>query len=1404
MTWSGKSATLSFLTDMTERKKAEDGLIAANKEYTDLLDQIQDVYYRSDREGRLTKASRSWTVLLGYDDLSECTGRNIADDFYLNPEDRKKFLDDINRDGKVTNYEVWLRKRDGTPVLVETSSHLQFGPDGSVTGIEGIFRDITERKQQEMIMKAQLALGLELQRINGMHETLEACLKTAIDISGMDSGGIYLIDEVTGKVNLALARNLREEFVTECRTYSPESENAAMVSAGKPVYISYADLAIPHSLGQVAEGLHALAILPITAGGKSIACMNVSSHTRSDVPPAARIALETVAIQIGAAIERIRALEALAGSEERYRNVVEDQTEFISRFLPDGTHIFVNEAYCRYFGLVREEILGHRFRPDVMPEDRERVGRFFASLTPDNPVGIIEHRIIMPDGNIRWQRWSDRAIFDPHGDLIEYQSVGRDVTENKVTEEVLKERERQFRMLAENSQDVITRQTPDGQLTYISPASLVTYGYDPEVFRRGGVSDLIHPDDLPAAMAYLKTLTPENPTATLTYRVKHLDGHHVWVESRFSGVFDENTGQLLEIYGVTRDISATRRVEEELRESQERFRRIFEDSPLGMAVVSQDFRFSMVNRRFCDMLGYSEGEMLQKTFRDVTHADYVDKDTTETRRVFTGERESYRTEKKYVKKDGTYLWGSVTVSPVKERNESVLYVIALIEDISDRKEAEEKLVAASEDYQALLDNIQDVYYRSDEQGRLITLSRSFPAIFGYDNRDELLGKDIALNFYIDPSERSAILDEIRRYGSISGREVRLKRKDGNVVVISANSHFWYRPDGTFGGVEGTFRDISEQKRMTEALRESEERLWTIAETTREWIWEIDLNMRHTYSNPAVESILGYRPDDRELLDFLTLIHPDDRARAEELFLLGTREKEGWRNEVLRWRHRDGSYRYLESTALPIAGPDGEITGFRGMDRDITDQVLAGQELRRKTDELDYRNKVMTTLLDTVQIGIFMVEAPSGKPIIANREAARTLGRGVLPDASEENLSEVYEAYRAGTTERYPTSEMPIIRGMYGESGHVDDMEVVRPDGTSVRLEVFGTPVRDNHGQVVASLVSFIDITERKKAEDLVRSLAQFPAENPNPVIRVASSGALLYTNDPGRNWLSSMQKGPGDEVPESVRGLIAGMIRENMTRFVEMEGPPGRLYEVTAVRPTGATYVTMYVTDITERRLAEGAIMEASKKINLLTSITRHDVANQVMALRGFAQLALASQPSPEVAGLIARIDAAGATIARQIEFTKTYQELGVHAPVWSGIRLLVGQQKPDGISVSCTCGAEVFADPMLEKVFFNLFDNAVRHGGHVTEVSVRCVQDGEDLVITVEDDGVGIPAELKEEVFQKGFGENTGFGLFLTREILGITGISIHETGTPGKGARFEIRVPDRTWRLPGTSMPE
>jgi signal transduction histidine kinase len=139
-------------------------------------------------------------------------------------------------------------------------------------------------------------------------------------------------------------------------------------------------------------------------------------------------------------------------------------------------------------------------------------------------------------------------------------------------------------------------------------------------------------------------------------------------------------------------------------------------------------------------------------------------------------------------------------------------------------------------------------------------------------------------------------------------------------------------------------------------------------------------------------------------------------------------------------------------------------------------------------ELEKQNNLLKTLLDLLPIGVFMVEAPSGKPIVANKTAKQLLGRGIMPDASKSNLGEVYKAFYSGSVIPYSVDEMPIIKGMTGMKSHIDNMEVMRPDGTRILLEVFGSPVSNNEGEVWASLVSFLDISEKKKAEESLINL----------------------------------------------------------------------------------------------------------------------------------------------------------------------------------------------------------------------------------------------------------------------------------------------------------------------------
>ncbi|MBT8508619.1 hypothetical protein AZH53_09405 [Methanomicrobiaceae archaeon CYW5] len=264
----------------------------------------------------------------------------------------------------------------------------------------------------------------------------------------------------------------------------------------------------------------------------------------------------------------------------------------------------------------------------------------------------------------------------------------------------------------------------------------------------------------------------------------------------------------------------------------------------------------------------------------------------------------------------------------------------------------------------------------------------------------------------------------------------------------------------------------------------------------------------------------------------------------------------------------------------------------------------------------------------------------------------------------------------------------------------------------------------------------------------------------------------------------------------------------------------GRHYDLSFTpltgRVAGQEGSIIFIHDITENRRYRDALTEANRKINLMADITRHDILNQVQGISMVLELirleecACAGTPLERYLGMI---ETGAANIEDQISFTRTYQDLGVESPVWQAVggvtehaaSLLSGREL--AVSVEAD-GYDVYADPLLVKVFYNLFENAARHGGDGVSRSVVTARPvaggGGALQITVRDDGEGVAAGLKERIFDRSFGKNTGFGLFLTREILSITGMEIHETGTEGDGACFVITVPAGGWRRRSPVTPE
>ena len=237
----------------------------------------------------------------------------------------------------------------------------------------------------------------------------------------------------------------------------------------------------------------------------------------------------------------------------------------------------------------------------------------------------------------------------------------------------------------------------------------------------------------------------------------------------------------------------------------------------------------------------------------------------------------------------------------------------------------------------------------------------------------------------------------------------------------------------------------------------------------------------------------------------------------------------------------------------------------------------------------------------------------------------------------------------------------------------------------------------------------------------------------------------------------------------------------------------------------GNRVMVSVVRDITERKRAELALWQAHKKLNLLYSITRHDINNHISAIAMFLYLAEEGITDSTIREHLMKIEQATMMIQKQIRFTSEYEAIGVNIPIWQDIRKIVekaAKQAPlDKIIMKNELpdGVEVFSDPLIVKVCYNLVDNAVRYGGKISTIRFSIEERNGNHIVVCEDNGDGVVAEEKERIFDRGFGKNAGLGLALAREILDITGITIRETGEPGQGARFEMVVPKDMWRIAG-----
>ncbi|PZV14072.1 MAG: hypothetical protein DCF22_09585 [Leptolyngbya sp.] len=395
--------------------------------------------------------------------------------------------------------------------------------------------------------------------------------------------------------------------------------------------------------------------------------------------------------------------ESLKLSEARYRAIVEDQIELICRYQPDGTLTFANETFCRYFELDPAEVLGSRYEPLVFEADRDGVNHLISSMSQDNPTVTIENRVFS-HGELRWTQWNSRAIFE-QGQFIEFQSVGRDITDRKQAEAEIQQLNQQLTERVNDLQTlfevlpigVAIGEDPECRFARInpclseilrvplnanaSPSAPVAERPAYRVYREGQELSV---EDLPMQYASAHNVEVRDEVVEIV----HADGTVIQLLSYASPLRDEQ-GKVRGSIGGFVDISDLKQIEEALRVSEERFRKAFDDAPIGMSLVSLTGQFLRANAYYCNLIEYTEAELLELTFQNLTHPADLEEDVEGIRQMLVGEIGSFQMEKRYITKQGAIIPVLMNTAPIRDQDGKPLYFVGHIQDIRDRLKVEQ-------------------------------------------------------------------------------------------------------------------------------------------------------------------------------------------------------------------------------------------------------------------------------------------------------------------------------------------------------------------------------------------------------------------------------------------------------------------------------------------------------------------------------------------------------------------------------------------------------------------------------------------------------------------------------------------------------------------------------------------
>ncbi|MGV8110353.1 MAG: PAS domain S-box protein [Methanospirillum sp.] len=868
----------------------------------------------------------------------------------------------------------------------------------------------------------------------------------------------------------------------------------------------------------------------------------------------------------------------------------------------------------------------------------------------------------------------------------------------------------------------------------------------------------------------------------------------------------EICSQFAELSHRIRSIIWKKRAEKCLVQSEAQYRQLYEESPLAYITVDNSGKIVRCNKKAGEILGKVVDSLIGMPVLDIYAEQPEGKDRIrEIIEEFLNN--GVVTDKELVirREDGTSRWVNVSVQAIRDEQGKILKSNSILQDITERKRAEEALRESEERFRQLFNNASDAIILHEikaegRPGRILEVNDSACEMLGY-TREEFVSLEVS---NLNTPESNALIPTIAPSLLKNHHltfECTHQRKNGSIVPVEVATHLFHLHDQEV--ILAICRDITERKHSE---KEKEAILSGLKDIVVEYI---DREMKIIWGNKATQD--AFHLGDSFIGKFCyQIIHGRDSPCPGCTAIKAIETGVFQEGEITT---PDGRHWMIRSN--PVI-ENGYVTSVVHLAIDISQRKSAEEALGRSEQRLH-------DIIDFLPDATFVVDK-NGIVIAWNRAIEEMTGiraSDIIGKTNYEYSIPFYGERRPILIDLAMQFDSSISQNYedFQKEGQkfISESIIANFRGQDVTLWSIASPLFDKSGWFVGAIESIRDISERKRIEDALREARDTlntVMDSIDALVYVSDmqTHEILFLNEYGKQiWgdavgkicylaLQCDQDGPCSFCTNHL--LLDGDGNPSKTITWEYENSiTKRWYQChdSAIRWIDGRIVRLEIaTDISDQKLIEHALRQANRQLNMLTDITRHDILNSINAIQLLLDLMKGKIDVTPALCEFENIEHAISLIQSHIEFTRIYKDLGTHAPVWHHLSGSI-QNFSDKYYldiINSTMDIDIFADPLMAKVFDNLIDNSIRHGQKVTRISLSNLMNGETYILFFEDNGVGIPAHEKNLIFERGYGNNTGFGLFFIREIMSATGISIEETGTPGKGVKFEIHIPKGLWR--------